>query len=178
MGKEESQSKRQELKWTQKPLSHKPLSVWSEFGTRRGFDLLYFVLEWMLELLYWMWCSENLDAWSCGGWGVFIAVGEAAVDGRTGQSGAPPDTHCSVSGEPPRHPTIRVLEQLTIGAFCLLVAPDSLVVHRTVRCPSDSLLWLLPRHCRAVRVDRCAQVAVTPLAHRIVRWHTGQSDEL
>jgi hypothetical protein len=36
-----------------------------------------------------------LDAWSGGGWGVFIAlnhhiaVGSDAVDGRTGQSGAP-----------------------------------------------------------------------------------------
>jgi hypothetical protein len=73
MWKEERQSKQQELKWTQKSLSHKPLSVWNEFGTWRGFDLLYCVLEWMLELLYWMWYLENLDAWSYGGWGVFIA---------------------------------------------------------------------------------------------------------
>jgi hypothetical protein len=28
-----------------KNLSHKPLSDWSEFGTLRGFDLLYCVLE-------------------------------------------------------------------------------------------------------------------------------------
>jgi hypothetical protein len=49
-----------------------------------------------------------------------IAVGEAAVDGRTGQSGAPSDTHCSVSGAPPRHPIVRVLEQLTVGAFVFL----------------------------------------------------------
>jgi hypothetical protein len=42
---------------------------------------------------------ECLDGWSGGGWGVFIApqppiqsLGQAAVDGRTGQSGAPPDT--------------------------------------------------------------------------------------
>jgi hypothetical protein len=26
---------------------------------------------------------------------------KAAVDGRTGQSGAPPDTNCSLSGAPP-----------------------------------------------------------------------------
>jgi hypothetical protein len=31
-----------------------------------------------------------------------------------------PDTHCSVSGSPPRHPTVRVLEQLTVGAFVFL----------------------------------------------------------
>jgi hypothetical protein len=43
-----------------------------------------------------------------------IVVGEAAVDGRTGQSGAPP-----------RHPTVRVLEQLIVGAFVFLW-------HRTV----------------------------------------------
>ena len=33
-----------------------------------------------------------------------IVVGEAAVDGRTGQSGAPP-----------RHPTVRVQEPSTVG---------------------------------------------------------------
>jgi hypothetical protein len=42
--------------------------------------------------------AENLDALKCGGWGVFIApttkmvVGMTAVEGRTRQSGAPPDT--------------------------------------------------------------------------------------
>jgi hypothetical protein len=36
-----------------------------------------------------------------------------------------PDTHCSVSGAPPRHPTVRVIEQLTVGAFVFLW-------HRTV----------------------------------------------
>jgi hypothetical protein len=30
----------------------------------------------------------------------------------------------------------------------------------------------------AVRVDRCAQVAITPLTRRTVQWHTGQSGEL
>jgi hypothetical protein len=34
---------------------------------------------------------------------------KAAGDGRTRQSGAPPDRHCSLSGAPPCHPTIRVL---------------------------------------------------------------------
>jgi hypothetical protein len=37
-----------------------------------------------------------------------IAVGEAAGDGRIGQSGAPPDMHCSLSGAPLHHPTVRV----------------------------------------------------------------------
>jgi hypothetical protein len=29
-----------------------------------------------------------------------------------------------------------------------------------------------------VRVDRCAQIAVAPLVHQTIRWHTGQSGEL
>jgi hypothetical protein len=46
--------------------------------------------------------------------GVFIApttsivVGEAAGDGRTGQSGAPPDRYCALSGASSRHPTVKV----------------------------------------------------------------------
>jgi hypothetical protein len=46
------------------------------------------------------------------------------------------------------------------------VAPDSPV-------PLWPLLWLLSRYCSSVRVDRCAQIAVAPLAHRTVRWCTG-----
>ena len=40
-------------------------------------------------------CLKNLDAWSGGSWGVFIApttkqpLGRLSIDGRTGQSGAP-----------------------------------------------------------------------------------------
>jgi hypothetical protein len=49
-----------------------------------------------------------------------VVIGEAAVDGRTGQSGAPLDRHCRMSGAPPRHPTVRILEQLTVGAFVFL----------------------------------------------------------
>jgi uncharacterized protein involved in type VI secretion and phage assembly len=62
---------------------------------------------------------ENLDDWSGGGWGVFIAlnhqqaVGVAVVDG-------PPDSpvrtgHCLVRQS--RHPAVRVQEQVTIGGF-------------------------------------------------------------
>jgi hypothetical protein len=31
-----------------------------------------------------------------------------------------PDRHCSLSGAPPRHPTVRVLEQSTVGAVVFL----------------------------------------------------------
>ena len=36
-----------------------------------------------------------------------------------------PDRYCALSGAPPCHPTVRVLEQLTVGAFVFLW-------HRTV----------------------------------------------
>jgi hypothetical protein len=42
--------------------------------------------------------AENLDALKCGGWGYLYpqppkwSLGKAVCDGRTGQSGAPPDT--------------------------------------------------------------------------------------
>jgi hypothetical protein len=46
-----------------------------------------------------MWSARNLDAWSGGGWGGIYSpqppkqlLGMAAVDGRYGQFGAPPDT--------------------------------------------------------------------------------------
>jgi hypothetical protein len=63
--------------------------------------------------------------------GVFIAlnhqeaVGEAAGDGRTEQSGAPPDRSCSLSSAPPRHPTVRVWSPVDRWRLCPLAAPDS-----------------------------------------------------
>jgi hypothetical protein len=74
--------------------------------------------------------------------------------------GAPdsPVRHRTVSGVPPRHPPVRAWSWSTVGGFVLMR-------YRTVRCPSDQLLWLLPRllcctvHCqsRPLRVDdRCS----------------------
>jgi hypothetical protein len=65
--------------------------------------------------------------------GVFIALnhqsslGEAAGDGHTRQSGAPPDRHCRLSGASPRHPTVRVRSKVDRWSFVSLR-------HRTVRC--------------------------------------------
>jgi hypothetical protein len=83
----------------------------------------------------------------------------------------PPDTHCSVSGAPPRHPTVRVLEQLTIGAFVFLW-------HRIVWwCAGQSGAPLTccsyfcrgtMLHCSSVRVGRWRELAIAPLAHRTV----------
>jgi hypothetical protein len=61
-------------------------------------------------------------------------LGKAAGDGRTGQSGAPPNMHCRLSGAPPHHPTVRVLEQSTVGGFVLMR-------HRTVRCHTGHVLF-------------------------------------
>jgi hypothetical protein len=92
-----------------------------------------------------------------------------------------PDRHCALSDAPPRHPTVRVLEQLTVGAFVFLW-------HRTVwwctgqygapltRC-SDFYHGIVLQ-CFVVRVDHCALESRCPLTHRTVRCHTGQSGEL
>jgi hypothetical protein len=69
-----------------------------------------------------------LDSNRCGGWEVFIARNhlgsrwEAAGDGRTGQSGAPPDRQCSVR----RHVTQPLgFERSRPLELCPLAAPDS-----------------------------------------------------
>jgi hypothetical protein len=51
-------------------------------------------------------------------------LGMAAVDGRTGQSGAPPDRSCSLSGALPRHPTVRVWGSVDRWRLCPHAAPD------------------------------------------------------
>jgi hypothetical protein len=84
-----------------------------------------------------------------------------------------PVCHRTVSGAPPRHPVRQGWSLSIVGGFVLMR-------HRTVRCPSDHLLWLLPRvlcctvHCqsRSLRVDsRCSAGSPdSPVAHRTVRW--------
>jgi hypothetical protein len=105
----------------------------SWFGGLERIQSICCVLEWSFLLLYWMRCLECLDGYEWGGWGYLyplttsIAVENATGDGRTGQSGAPPDRHCSLSGAPPRHPTVRVRSWSTVGGFVLLQ-------HQIVRC--------------------------------------------
>jgi hypothetical protein len=75
----------------------------------------------------------------------------------------------------PRHPTVRVrpLELLTCGP------PD--MSCSLSGAPSDAC-FDSARAVGTVHYSCCrrplAQVAVAPLAHRTVRWCTGQSDEL
>jgi hypothetical protein len=61
-------------------------------------------------------------------------LGKAADDGHTGQSGAPPDRSCSLSGALPRHPTVRVRSEVDRWSFVSLR-------HRTVRCDTGQVLF-------------------------------------
>jgi hypothetical protein len=79
-----------------------------------------------------------------------------SVGWRTGQSGAPPDIHCSC----PVRDFLPFLVQLT-------VATPGWLAHRTVRCPQPTVGagHASPADCAA---DHCAGG----------RWLTGQSSEL
>jgi hypothetical protein len=91
----------------------------------------------------------------------------SAGDGRTGQSGAPPDSHCALSGARHVSATVRVRSWSTVGAFVVLLHPDSLVPHRTTQCPLTSA-W----HCSSL-----VTLQSRPLVRRepLLRWLTGQS---
>jgi hypothetical protein len=98
-------------------------------------------------------------------------LGQAAVDGRTGQ--------CPV--HQPRHPTVRVLTVSTVGA---LSSGGTRQVLCTVWCASGGCSDLCAHSYSlftlqtTVGADRLRWLAVAPLVHRTVRWQTGQSGEL
>jgi hypothetical protein len=81
-----------------------------------------------------------------------------------------PDIHYSLSGA--RH--VNAL----VGVWsCWPLEPIVLLLHRIVRWPLTSLLWLLRgtvHHCSSVQSTIDTQGAVTPLAHRTV-WCTPDS---
>jgi hypothetical protein len=92
------------------------------------------------------------------------------VEWHTGQSGAPPDSHCSMSGArfPSKSGTVDRCGSGPVGA------PD------TVRCTPDSPVPSADRwSCHASPADFAAdRWRSRPLAHRTVRCTTGQSGEL
>jgi hypothetical protein len=125
---------------------------------------------WELGCLEWWWL------------GVFIAptnktaVGEAAVDGRTGQSDAPPDTiRCASHVTQPlgfwRFRSLELWQSRPLDSHCSLSG-----------APSGAALTLreLSAHCSRcqsiVGVDRCAGSRCSagtpdgPVTHRTVRW--------
>jgi hypothetical protein len=116
-------------------------------------------------------CLKNLDAWSGSGWGVIIAlnhhiaVGEAICRWahRTVQCAT---GHCLV--RQPRHPTVRVLKILTVGALTSCRTGQGLF---TVRCASDACSDFCAHCSRTVHTfadDRC-------VVSRCSAWCTGQS---
>jgi hypothetical protein len=84
-----------------------------------------------------------------------------SVGWRTGQSGAPPDSHCRRSGAD----LFPFLAQMTVAAPSWLAHRTLSGAHRTVRCPLPTIGagHTSPADCAA---DRCAGD----------RWLTGQSD--
>jgi hypothetical protein len=92
-----------------------------------------------------------------------------SVGWRTGQSGAPPDNHCSCSVRD----LLPILAQTTVADLWRLA-------HQTVWCTPDSPVppadhWRGPRVARGLR-GRSLRWRL--LAHRTVRCTTGQSSEL
>jgi hypothetical protein len=88
----------------------------------------------------------------------------------TGQSGAPPDRHCSC----PVRDLLPFLAHPTVGPLGRLAHRTLSGAHRTVRCaqPTVAAGHTLPVDCTA---DHWCW---RPLAHRTVRCTTGQSGEL
>jgi hypothetical protein len=88
----------------------------------------------------------------------------------TGQSGAPPDSHCSC----PVRDLLPFLAHPTVGPRGQLAQRTLSGAHRTVRCaqPTVAAGHASPADCAADRWRR------RPLAHRTVRCTTGQSGEL
>jgi hypothetical protein len=125
--------------------------------------------------------AENLDALKCGGWGVFIAPTTKVAVGKAVCRRAPPDTVRCAS---------HVTQPLGFDRWS-----SDMWGHQTVRwCIGHSLFtvrcafWRCSDFCARRRtlfafiVAFCrrplAQIAVAPLAHRIVRCYTGKSGEL
>jgi hypothetical protein len=91
-----------------------------------------------------------------------------SVGWRTGQSGAPPDIPCSLSGAD----RLPKLAQSTVEDLEPLAHRTLSGAHRTVRCPHQTV-GSATRHARIARPT----VGGRPLAHRTVRCTTGQSGE-
>ena len=117
-------------------------------------------------------CLKNLDAWSGGGWGVFIALNHLLAVGEAVCRWAHRTVRCATGHCPvrqPRHPTVRVLMVSTVGALTSWGTGHS-------GAPSGAALTLreLSTHCShlqaTVGVDRC-------VGSRCFAWCTGQSGE-
>jgi hypothetical protein len=129
-----------------------------------------------------MWGLKNLDAWSGGGWGVFIAPTTKPTVGEVVCRWAHQTVRCiSHVNQPLGFWRFRPLELWHLGA------PDSPVPHRTstVHCPVRllAMLWLCancphtvhicrrPLESTVALLSRCSGgTPDSPVAHRTVRW--------
>jgi hypothetical protein len=84
----------------------------------------------------------------------------SSVGWRTGQSGAPPDNHCSMSDAD----LLPFLAQSTVGSSGWLAHQTLSGAHRTVRCPQSTVGWGHTSRADCA-TDHCAGG----------RWLTGQS---
>jgi hypothetical protein len=136
-----------------------------------------------------MWSLKNLDAWSGGGWGVFIAPTTKPTVGEAVCRWAHRTVRCATGHCPvcqPRHPTVRVLTVSIVRALTSWgtgqsgAAPDR---HCLLSgAPSGNALTLreLSAHCSRCRrplestvalLSRCsAGTSDSPVTYRIVRW--------
>jgi hypothetical protein len=85
-----------------------------------------------------------------------------SVGWHTGQSGAPPDIHCSVSGAD----RLPKLAQPTVADLEPLAHRTLSGAHRTVRCPHQTI-GSATRHARIARPT--VGSTDSPVHHRIVR---------
>jgi hypothetical protein len=94
----------------------------------------------------------------------------------TGQSGAPPDSHCRQSGAD----LLPFLVQMTVAAPRQLAHRTLSGAHQTVWCPCRPLARVMchPRIARPTVALAAVGSLDSPVHHRTVRCTTGQSSEL
>jgi hypothetical protein len=107
---------------------------------------------------------------------VFIATNQIVAIGEGCWRWAHQTVRCAATSS-----VVRAWSWSTVGGFVLMW-------HRTVRCdtgqsgaPLTNCSDFCRVHCSVLftaRVDRCALIAVAPLVHETVWWHTGESGEL
>jgi hypothetical protein len=112
--------------------------------------------------------AGNLDALNSGGWGIYSPNHQNSRWGGLLSMGAP-----ASPVRQPRHPTVRVLTVLTVGALTSWATGQSPFIARCAfwRC-SDSAQTVCALFTlqATVGVDRCAW-------EPLLRWHTGQSGD-
>jgi hypothetical protein len=132
--------------------------------------------------------AENLDALKCGGWRVFIAPTTKMVVAEAVCRWAHQTVRCATGHCPvrqPRHPTVRVLTVLTVGALTAWAtgrsgaAPDCHCSLSGVPSSAALILHELFAHCSVVRRPLESTVALgsrcsagtpdSPVTHQTVR---------